>query len=197
MPGAAVIVSTELIIGLGANRSDYHAEFGYQRVVLGCKTGEGYELCEGCHPKNHSEPRAIENALARGYETKNADLYLWGHWWCCKWCWDSIIKAGIKNVYLLENSEVLFNKTHPENIVGRQLELPMTQQDQQFQLSVKNFINEPLAHRQWLSRWLAEKIPEIPADIDPWTEGKNLPPIHIRMQIINSFINHGCDCNCK
>jgi hypothetical protein len=29
-------------------------------------------------------------------------------------------KAGIKNVFLLENSEVLFNKEHPDNVVGKQ-----------------------------------------------------------------------------
>lgn len=52
----------------------------------------------------------------------STDLYLWGHWWFCEPCWNAMIEAGIRDVYLLENSEVLFNKAHPENIIGRQFE---------------------------------------------------------------------------
>jgi deoxycytidylate deaminase len=122
MPGAAVIVKNDVVIGMGANGSDYHKTHQCQRVLLGCKSGEGYELCEGCHPKNHSEVKAIEDTKRQGFETTGADLYLWGHWWCCKPCWDKMIEAGIKNVYLLEGSEKLFNKEHLENIVGRQFE---------------------------------------------------------------------------
>lgn len=122
MPGAAVIVKDGQIIGIGANGSDYHKTHQCQRVLLGCKTGEGYELCEGCHPKNHSEAKAIEDAKRRGFETTGADLYLWGHWWCCKPCWDKMIEAGIRNVHLLLGSKKLFNKEHPENIVGKQFE---------------------------------------------------------------------------
>jgi len=121
MPGAAVIVKDDLIIGFGSNGSDHHKKYGCERVRLNCKTGEGYELCDGCHPKNHSESEAIHNAQSNGNQTQGADLYLWGHWWCCKWCWDKMIEAGIKRVYLMERSEILFNKDHPDNIVGRQL----------------------------------------------------------------------------
>ncbi len=120
MPGAAVIVKNGRILGKGANGSDYHEKHGCERVHLGCKSGEGYELCEGCSPKNHSEPTAIKNARERGNNTEGADLYLWGHWWFCKDCWDAMIEAGIKNVYLLEGSEILFNKENPDNIIGHQ-----------------------------------------------------------------------------
>jgi deoxycytidylate deaminase len=85
-------------------------------------TGQGYELCEGCDPKFHSEPSAIRDAQAKGKDTNGADLYMWGHWWCCEYCWNSIISAGIKNVYDLENSEILFNKSDPNNILGKQFE---------------------------------------------------------------------------
>ena len=123
MPGAAVIIRNDTVLGIGANGSDYHKNNKCQRVILGCKSGEGYELCEGCHPRNHSEPSAIKDALARGNDTEGADLYLWGHWWCCKPCWDAMIEAGINTVFLLVNSEVLFNKESPDNIVGKQFEL--------------------------------------------------------------------------
>jgi len=121
MPGAAVVADAGgHVIGIGANGSKYHKKQKCRRVVLGCKTGEGYELCEGCHPKNHSEAKAIADAGQRRHSTIGADLYLWGHWWFCGSCWDCMIAAGIRNVYLLERSHILFNREHPNNIVGRQ-----------------------------------------------------------------------------
>lgn len=123
MPGAALIVRNTIVLGIGANGSDYHKKYQCERVVRGCKSGEGYELCEGCHPKNHSEAKAIKDAEDNGCDTRGADLYLWGHWWCCASCWDAMIRAGIRKVVLLAHSEVLFNKEHPENIVGRQFEV--------------------------------------------------------------------------
>lgn len=110
VPNASVIVKEGKIIGRGANGSNYHLEHGCKRVRLGIPTGQGYELCEGCHPKNHSEPKAIKNAKASSYDTQGADLYLWGHWWCCEPCWKKMIDAGINDVYLLQDSEKLFNK---------------------------------------------------------------------------------------
>ena len=116
----SVIVKGNMIVGQGANGSDYHKTHKCERVRLKIPTGEGYELCEGCHPKNHSEPRAIENAKIRGFNMKGADLYLWGHWWACESCWRAMIAAGIKNYYLMKGSERLFNKAHPKNTIGKQ-----------------------------------------------------------------------------
>lgn len=120
VPTGSIVVKDELILGRGANGSSYHAEHGCERVRRGVPTGHGYELCEGCSPVNHCEPRAIADAIARGGATVGADLYLWGHWWCCEPCWRAIIEAGIDHVYLLEGSERLFNKANPANIIGRQ-----------------------------------------------------------------------------
>ncbi len=122
MPGAAVVVKDGEVIGIGANGSDYHEKHGCERVRQGCGSGKGYELCEGCHPKNHSEPTAIADAQNKGFTTEGADLYLWGHWWCCESCWKVMITAGIAQVYLMEGSEILFHKEHPDNIIGRQFE---------------------------------------------------------------------------
>jgi deoxycytidylate deaminase len=120
MPNAALIVKDETMLGIGANGSTYHRSNGCERVRRNILTGEGYDLCEGCHPKNHGELRAIEDARGKGQDTQGSDLYLWGHWWCCEPCWDAMLKVGIKNVFLLEKSEELFNKQHPNNIIGRQ-----------------------------------------------------------------------------
>lgn len=122
MPGAAVIVRGGEMLGIGANGSDYHRLHGCERVRRGIPTGQGYELCEGCHPKNHSEETAIQDARKRGNDVNSATMYLWGHWWCCEPCWKAMIAAGIDRVFLLERSERLFNKAHPLNIIGRQFE---------------------------------------------------------------------------
>lgn len=120
MPVGAVLVKNRRLIGCGANGSDYHTTHQCRRRILGCKTGQGYELCEGCHPKNHAESKTIKDAKSRRENTQGARLYLWGHWWCCEPCWNAMIAAGIEEVYLLEYSETLFNAEHPDNIIGRQ-----------------------------------------------------------------------------
>ena len=123
MPTGTVLVRDGEIIGRGANGSNYHETNGCERVRQNIPTGQGYELCEGCSPKNHSEPRAIADAESQGKQTEGADAYLWGHWWCCEPCWSSMIKAGINKVVLMDDSEVLFNKEAAGNVVGRQFEL--------------------------------------------------------------------------
>lgn len=123
MPNGCVFVKNGSIVAQGANGSDYHNTHECERVKRGIPTGQGYELCEGCHPKNHGEPKAIAAASQAGANLAGADVYLWGHWWCCEPCWQSMLSVGVRKVYLLENSEVLFNKKHPDNIVGRQFEV--------------------------------------------------------------------------
>ena len=124
----AVIVKDGFIVGEGANQSflkhpalqNLHRRGLCIRKFLKIKSGTKYWLCLGCSGhKSHAEARAVLNARTKGIDVSLADLYLWGHWWCCKSCWDIIIKAGIKNVYLLEGSEKFFNFNSPEHILGK------------------------------------------------------------------------------
>ncbi len=117
---AAVLVKDNKIIGVGAIGNNPAHIKGCVRVTMNVPTGTRYDLCEGCDPKFHSEQSAIRDAELKGNNPKGANLYLWGHWWCCESCWNAMILAGIKNVYLLEYSEVLFNRANPKNIIGRQ-----------------------------------------------------------------------------
>ena len=128
-PAGVLIVMNGKVIGRGALQSrlknkkliKLHQNGLCVRQILGVKSGKKYWLCPGCcAPRNHSEPTAIRNAKASGNDTNGVDLYLWGHWWCCKDCWDAMIEAGIRDVYLLKDSEILFNKENPDNIVGWQ-----------------------------------------------------------------------------
>ena len=122
MPNSSVIVKNGEIIARGANGSNYHDTHQCERVKQNIPTGQGYELCEGCHPKNHGESSAIKNAKENNVDINGVDVYLWGHWWCCEPCWNAMIEAGIKNVYLMEGSEILFNRTKEGNIVGHQFD---------------------------------------------------------------------------
>jgi tRNA(Arg) A34 adenosine deaminase TadA len=110
-------------VAAGANGSAHHARNGCERERLGSASGQDYDLCEGCHPVNHAESKAVAAARTVGItDLRGYHLYLWGHWWCCKDCWSAMEEAGIGRVFLMEGSERLFNKEHPENIVGRQFE---------------------------------------------------------------------------
>lgn len=105
---ASVLVRKGKIIGKGTN-NPIHPSF-CPRTVFQCPSGKGYELCpRHCHSDNHSEAQAIKNAREGKHDTKGSDLYLYGHWWCCKPCWDKMIAAGIKNIYLAERATEQFS----------------------------------------------------------------------------------------
>lgn len=116
--GAAVVLNGE-IVGHGANQSalknkklaDFHKNVFCVRRFLKIPTGTKYWLCPGCAQfRHHAESRAVKDALNSHGSIQGADLYLYGHWWCCKPCWDTMIAAGIDKVYLVEGATELFKK---------------------------------------------------------------------------------------
>ena len=116
---ACLIVDSHGVqIGIGANGSTYHETNGCERKRLGCKSGEGYDLCEGCSPKNHAEPSAIRDVRASnlGGHLEGADIYMWGHWWCCADCVAAMKAAGIRDVYLLEDARRWFDMESPDYV---------------------------------------------------------------------------------
>ena len=80
------------------------------RIVLECPSGTGYELCDLHDSPGHAEPMLIAVAKEQGIDTQDADVYLYGHWWCCEPCWNVMIEAGVRDVYLLENAHVEFDR---------------------------------------------------------------------------------------
>jgi deoxycytidylate deaminase len=86
-------------------------------------SGDKYWLCPGCAGKeSHAESRAVKQLIDFGDTTGIFDLYLWGHWWCCDTCWKNMLKIPIRNVYVLEDSEILFNLKNLGNILGKQFD---------------------------------------------------------------------------
>lgn len=116
-PTGAVVVLNGEVVGRGANQAAFKNTWLYNfhkttfcvRRFFKVASGTKYWLCPGCAPYSaHGEAQAVADALRNKGNVTGADLYLYGHWWCCKPCWDAMISAGIQNVYLLEKSEVLF-----------------------------------------------------------------------------------------
>lgn len=115
----AVVVKDGRVIGEWANQSalknpkliKLHKNGWCIRKLLKIKTGTKYWLCPGCaSARYHSEIGSVRDTIHKSHDPKDADLYLFGHWWCCEPCWNYMIKHGIKNVYLLENSHTTFTR---------------------------------------------------------------------------------------
>lgn len=118
-PTGAVVVLNNLIIGKGANQSAlknktfqrFHKNGLCIRRIFKIPSGQKYWLCPGCAKhKHHAESRAVKDAILKNNSISGADLYLYGHWWCCKPCWDNMIAAGIRDVYLVQGATEKFKK---------------------------------------------------------------------------------------
>ncbi len=109
-PTGAVWVVDGEIKGRGANGSIYHSMEGCKRKHMGIPSGEGYELCHGCRPCLHAEQRAVRDARRRHPALTGGELWLWGHWWCCPWCWEVMLSVGITTVWLPQSAQVQAEK---------------------------------------------------------------------------------------
>ncbi len=123
-PTGSVVVLGGEIIGRAANKSalksrklqELHKNGWCVRRILKIPSGQKYWLCPGCAQlHHHAEARAVRDALnnqksaGKGSGSiAGANLYLYGHWWCCKPCWDAMIAAGIKDVYVVSGAYGMF-----------------------------------------------------------------------------------------
>jgi deoxycytidylate deaminase len=130
-PTGAVIVCDGKIISEKSNKNPLSSSWIIKlhkkyciRHLLHIHTGEKYWACPGCATnESHAESRAVLDIQKRNIkDINNPELYLWGHWWCCKPCWDKMLEIGIKKVYLVDDSEILFNPRNPKNILGHQFD---------------------------------------------------------------------------
>lgn len=126
-PTGAVIVCDDKIVSEASNKNPLTNNWLIKlhkkhciRHMFHIKSGEKYWMCPGCaSQENHAESRAAKQLLKTGFPDKPLSLYLWGHWWCCDVCWKNMLKLPINKVYLLENSEKLFNPRDPESVIGK------------------------------------------------------------------------------
>jgi len=89
------------------------------RIVLGCKSGEGYDLCDVHDPAGHSELQLVKAMQEAGIDTNSADAYMYGHWWACEPCWTTLIGAGFRDLYVTDDAHERFTK---EKVYGRTLQ---------------------------------------------------------------------------
>jgi deoxycytidylate deaminase len=118
-PTGAVVVKDSTIVGQAGNQAalknktlqEFHRTKLCLRKVFKIPSGQKYWVCPGCAKyQHHAEWGAVRDAVKRAGNITGADLYLYGHWWCCKPCWKSMIDAGIRDVYLVEGAFELFEK---------------------------------------------------------------------------------------
>lgn len=90
------------------------------RYVLGCPSGVGYELCHLHDPEGHAEPMVVAEATRLGIDTNGADAYMYGHWWACEPCWNALIAAGIRNLYVTDDAHERFSRdrVYAETLAG-------------------------------------------------------------------------------
>ena len=69
-----------------------------------------YDLCPGCHTDYHAEAKAI-NHCENKIHLIGASIYMYGHYWCCKDCWEKIKKSGIKDVFLPDTYKKFQDRT--------------------------------------------------------------------------------------
>ena len=130
--GAVIVnVRDNMIVSRGANMApltnniliNLHKKYCIRRI-LKIPSGQKYWVCRGCAGgDHHAEYRASKKLIKDGFDKNNQfDLYLFGHWWACKDCWGKMLEIPIRNLYLLEGSEILFNDKAEGNIIGHQFD---------------------------------------------------------------------------
>src|SRR3989339_791539 len=67
------------------------------------RVGNGYNL--GAH-QIHICPRVVQECPSG----QGSDLYMYGHWWACEPCWNKLIKAGIRDVYVTDDAHERFSR---------------------------------------------------------------------------------------
>lgn len=118
-PTGSVVVLNSQVIGRAGNQAalknkklqEFHRTKLCLRKMFKIPSGQKYWVCPGCAKhEHHAEWGAVRDAIKNNKEIRGADLYLYGHWWCCKPCWDAMIKAGIRDIYLVDGAFELFEK---------------------------------------------------------------------------------------
>lgn len=79
-------------------------------------SGQPYTNCEFCAEEQHAERKALRKAYDK--DLTRAKIYVYGHYKLCDSCVKALCDRGIDTFYLLENADVLFNRHHPDTVLG-------------------------------------------------------------------------------
>lgn len=108
------------------------------RVVLDCPSGTGYELCHLHDPEGHAEPMVVAEAKRLGIDTAGADAYMYGHWWACEPCWNALIGAGIRDLYVTDDAHERFSRdrVYAETLSGNRQDVRLEKVGGEYQVFV-------------------------------------------------------------
>lgn len=80
------------------------------------KPGSDYSACKWCQEDQHAEIRALSCLKT---DARGAKAYLYGHFHACDNCCKGMELFGIETVVLLEKSSELFDRHHPNTVIGK------------------------------------------------------------------------------
>ncbi len=109
----AVIVKDFKVISIAASGHGIHQAEG-ECARQGYKTGQGYFACDHCNYEEHAEILALRSVNVTGF-----DIYIYGHYYVCEMCLTALKEKGVKDIYILENAEVLFDIENPKCVIGK------------------------------------------------------------------------------
>lgn len=111
----AAIVKNEKIISIGACANGAHAITGFCERLN--KPGSSYDECENCKNDQHAEIIALKK-ISENFNLFKAKVFLYGHYKCCDGCIKNLNNKGINECYLLNNSEILFDRHNSKTVLG-------------------------------------------------------------------------------
>lgn len=106
--GAVMVKDGKIIARAGNGYNQGRQTHICPRLVLECPSGTGYDLCTLHDSPGHAEQMCVDQAREEGIDTQGADLYMYGHWWACEPCWNKMIDAGVRDVYLTYDAHERF-----------------------------------------------------------------------------------------
>ena len=111
----AVLVKDGRILRVVASAHGAHQHEGHcARLAHNVPSGTRYDLCPHCDPRLHAEALAVKGLDARG-----ADVYVYGHWYFCAHCRNTLSLAGVNGWFVLEDAHRLFQPGDPGCVIGK------------------------------------------------------------------------------
>ncbi len=78
--------------------------------------GTAYDTCPHCRESEHAEQKALQDAYDKNVQ--GAVVYMYGMYKLCPTCTEALEARGITECVFLENAEVLFDRHHPDTVLG-------------------------------------------------------------------------------
>lgn len=110
----AVLVKNGEYINHGVCADGAHAINGHCDR-LG-EAGTSYGNCKHCAEEEHAERKALQAAYDK--DLQGSEVYVYGHYKMCDHCIAALKARGVTRFVLLENASTLFDRHHPQTVLG-------------------------------------------------------------------------------